>query len=140
MLNTDNDNGSGDQSLGIPVWRCHGCGQPVSRRGSLTIDFLDAWDAKREHDERTERERKADRGLRTIGDAIKDYLDAPEPAHWRAWHPECDHGEDVGYDIPLAKCDTWPKLVGWWVHLNGKAWIGATDWDEFVIEGGGVRV
>ena len=65
---------------------------------------------------------------------IREIMEMPEPAKWRALHHACvdevDAGHEYGFDVARAR--KVEHVLGWTLHLSEKDWFEYTDWTEFV--------
>lgn len=54
----------------------------------------------------------------------------------RNWRVTATHiilaRSDVDYQVPRARCDTWPKVYGWVVEILGKPWSVRSVVIEFI--------
>ncbi|MEV3857614.1 hypothetical protein AB0J38_25205 [Streptomyces sp. NPDC050095] len=53
-------------------------------------------------------------------------------AAWRVRHHGCGRDYAAGYRIPVERIRTWTGVLDWAVHLSGKPWFLATDWNDLV--------
>lgn len=108
-------------------WTCDECGRAIEDGdGYLTVNEAQIKEAQRELVEwKSEHQ--------TSAVSIKDLLDRPNFVKWHAVHGSCDPRSDYGdYSIEVDRIRTARHALGWTLHLHGKNWTGATDWDEFI--------
>lgn len=106
-------------------WICDGCGNAIEDGGGyLTVDESKVKEVRREVDE-------VNGYPRIYG--WQELLDRPDFVKWQALHGACDPRSEFGdYSIEVERVRTARHALGWTLHLHGKTWTGATDWNSFI--------
>lgn len=110
------------------TWRCHRCEEPVEDgRGYIHVSSYEL----ARHQRAIADYRERNKGWRPID--VADLMSLPGEAEWRVTHTSCDPDPDSNdYWFDVARCRTWPMLLGWSAHLMQKSWITSTDFSEFL--------
>ncbi len=139
---------------------CDRCGQPIERWRELVVwcDSTKAQDAMRQYRRmEQEQERVAEESLKTGGadewlacsgatfaelergkwaGFVRPLASVPvvKTVSWRTFHFDCitDEEWEWGYPIEGTRINTLGKALAWTLHLQGKTWYEATDWENLV--------
>lgn len=108
-------------------WTCDVCGRAIEDGdGYLTVNQPQVKEAQRELAEWKNEHQ-------TTAVSFKDLMGRPDFVKWQAVHNSCDpRSENGDYSIDVDRIRTARHALGWTLHLHGKNWTGATDWDEFI--------
>lgn len=129
-----------------PNITCDRCGQPIGRWHDLVVwcDTGKADEVARIwNEDRKRREREAEAALKSgdmeawcnaVTHTIADLAEPPHPVSWQVMHFDCisDAEWEWGYPIEGARINTLGKALAWTLHLEGKTWYEATDWEGLI--------
>lgn len=102
-------------------WSCDVCGSAVEdSEGYLTVEEGEA--RRQVSDVKSE-----------SPTGWKELLEGSNFVKWQAVHHTCDPRSEFGdYSIEVERIRTARHALGWTLHLHGKNWTGATDWNSFI--------
>ena len=113
---------------------CEVCGKPINNPAKATISMC----YKRLREYGSARKVWEDKNVEEFGDLQTYRLggDYPEQVKWVIAHEACgcpDHPEGCDeYWFYCTRFDSLGKVVAWTLHLIGKRWLRATDWEGLV--------